>query len=264
MSDIFICYSRTDSAIANKLADRLRAERWTVFLDVQTRVGRRYDQVIEAELEVARVVVVLWSAASRKSHDVRDEARVGRDKDILFPALIERVQLPLGFGHTQTADLVGWSGDPGQPGLQELLESLRLQLNGVETGPVGTPAHAPKPGETFRDKLKIGGEGPLMVIIPAGKFVMGSPPEEAGRTDDEGPQHEVRIARQFAMGAYAVTFDDYERFTRATKHRIPADSGWGWDNRPVIDVAWDDARTYCAWLSEQTGTDYRLPSEAEW
>lgn len=270
MSDIFICYSRTDSTIANMLADRLRAEGWSVFLDVQTQVGRRWHKEIEREMHTARALVVLWSAQSRESDFVLEEAEYGKRKDILFPAFIERVEFPYGFGRIQTADLIGWAGDPSHPRLEQMLEPLRLQLNGQGTGPVDPTvllkpaAPARKPGETFRDKLKDGGEGPLMVIIPAGEFVMGSPPEEPERIGGEGPQHPVRIARPFAMGVYTVTFDDYERFARATKRETPEDLGWGRGNRPVINVAWDDARAYCAWLSEQTVADYRLPSEAEW
>jgi formylglycine-generating enzyme required for sulfatase activity len=120
------------------------------------------------------------------------------------------------------------------------------------------------PGHTFRDPLKMGGEGPPMVVIPAGRFLMGSPPDEPERLDSEGPQHEVRIAKPFALGVYAVTFDDYDRFCDSAQREKPKDKGWGRGNRPVINVIWEDARAYCAWLSEQTGRTYRLPSEAEW
>ena len=123
----------------------------------------------------------------------------------------------------------------------------------------------PAPGQkTFLDKLKSGGEGPLMVVIPAGRFLMGSPPEEPERSDDEGPQHEVRIAEPFAMGVYALTFEEYDRYCEATKREKPGDLGWGRANRPVIDVSWNDAQAYCVWLSEQAGRAYRLPSEAQW
>ena len=68
------------------------------------------------------------------------------------------------------------------------------------------------------------------------------------------------------MGRYEVTFDDYKRFTDdpATTQTLPADQGWGRGTRPVINVNWDDAKAYAAWLSAQTGKMYRLPSEAEW
>lgn len=56
-----------------------------------------------------------------------------------------------------------------------------------------------------------------MVVIPAGRFRMGSPPYEPERRDLEGPEHEVRIATPFATGVYAVTFDEYDLFCEATK-----------------------------------------------
>ncbi|RMD67692.1 MAG: formylglycine-generating enzyme family protein [Gammaproteobacteria bacterium] len=103
-----------------------------------------------------------------------------------------------------------------------------------------------------------------MVVIPSGKFPMGSPPDEEGRYDDEGPQHEVTIARSFAMGKYEVTFEEYDRFCEATGRGKPDDEGKGRGNYPVINVSWKDAKAYAKWLSEQTGKTYRLPSEAEW
>ncbi|MEL6980712.1 MAG: formylglycine-generating enzyme family protein, partial [Pseudomonadota bacterium] len=107
-------------------------------------------------------------------------------------------------------------------------------------------------------------EGPELCVIPAGRFLMGSPAEEPERFDGEGPQHEVRIARPFALGRYAVTFDEYDAFCAATRARRPGDAGWGRGRRPAIKVSWKDADAYCGWLSEQTGATYRLPSEAEW
>ena len=116
---------------------------------------------------------------------------------------------------------------------------------------------------TFQDDLKIGGKGPVMVALPGGTFTMGTPENERGRQDDEGPQHQASIAR-FAIGQTEVTFDQYQRFAKATKRKLPDDEGWGTGLRPVIDVTWQDATDYANWLSQQTGAEYRLPSEAEW
>ena len=119
--------------------------------------------------------------------------------------------------------------------------------------------------EVFRDRLRGGGEGPAMVVLPTGRFWMGSPATEKGRDDDdEGPVHAVTISRRIAMGQYPVTFEDYDRFVAATDAERPDDSGWGRGRRPVINVSWEDAKAYAAWLSEQTGKRYRLPSESEW
>jgi formylglycine-generating enzyme required for sulfatase activity len=116
----------------------------------------------------------------------------------------------------------------------------------------------------FRDVLKAGGEGPEMVMIPAGKFSMGSPINEPKGSRDEAPQHEVTFAKPFALGRYAVTFEEYDHYCQAVGKDQLGDAGWGRGRRPVINVTWHDAQAYCAWLSEQTGQRYRLPSEAEW
>lgn len=115
----------------------------------------------------------------------------------------------------------------------------------------------------FNDPLKKGGQGPTMVMIPGGAFQMGSPASEPGRSSDEGPRHPVRL-RPFAIGKTEVTFADYDVFAEATGRKKPNDYGWGRDQRPVINVSWNDAVAYAIWLSAQTGQRYRLPSEAEW
>ena len=314
MSDIFISYSSADRSIARPLADRLEAEGWTVYWDVRIPVGQRWHQEIERQLHATKAVVVLWSPQSLQSKYVMEEAHYGNTKNILFPAFIERVEPPFGFKLFQTADMVGWNGEPDHPGLAQLLAALREHLS-VELNPpangntvelvneVGrykpaqagvsgkladempetvasrpysglrqilnstalTPPASPFiPGQTFRDKLKVGGEGPLMVVIPPGRYMMGSPPDEPERKDNEGPQHEVIIKTPFALGVCAVTFADYDLFCRNTSRELPHDRGWGRVTRPVIDVSWLDAQAYCAWISEQTGYGYRLPSEAEW
>jgi formylglycine-generating enzyme required for sulfatase activity len=74
----------------------------------------------------------------------------------------------------------------------------------------------------------------------------------------------VAIPHAFALGVTPVTFADFDRFVQATGSKKPNDVGWGRGTRPVINVSWEDAVAYAAWLTEQTGKPYRLPSEAEW
>lgn len=116
----------------------------------------------------------------------------------------------------------------------------------------------------FHHPLKDGGQGPEMRVIPRGRFLMGSPAGEPMRDKCEGPQHQVTISKPFAIGRHAVTFSDYEQFCSKTTRKSPNDKGWGRGWQPVIYVSWQDAQEYCAWLTEQTGVTYRLPSEAEW
>jgi formylglycine-generating enzyme required for sulfatase activity len=93
---------------------------------------------------------------------------------------------------------------------------------------------------------------------------MGSPPSEKDRDPGE-VQVRVTIARPFAVGKFAVTFDQWDACIAdgGCKGYRPADGGWGRGNRPVINVSWDHAKAYAAWLSRKTGKTYRLLSEAE-
>ena len=107
---------------------------------------------------------------------------------------------------------------------------------------------------------------PMMVEVPAGWFLMGSPASEEGRDGDEGPQHRVTIAGRLAVGVYEVTFEEWDACVSGggcNEYR-PYDREWGRRQRPVIHVSWEDARAYVRWLSEQTRESYRLLSEAEW
>jgi len=117
-------------------------------------------------------------------------------------------------------------------------------------------------GAVFRDCP----ECPEMVVVPAGEFMMGSPPSEEGRYDSEGPVHRVTIAEPFAAGKYEVTFEEWDACVSGggCGGYRPGDEGWGRGRRPVINVSWEEARAYVDWLSRKTGEAYRLLSEAEW
>jgi formylglycine-generating enzyme required for sulfatase activity len=118
-----------------------------------------------------------------------------------------------------------------------------------------------KPGGTFQECAE---NCPMMVVVPAGQFVMGSPDTEVGRSADEGPQHPVAIARPFAVTQTDVTFYDWDACVAVGGCPQVDDSGMGRNDKPTVGVTWDDAQHYAAWLSQMTGKDYRLLSEAEW
>ncbi len=103
---------------------------------------------------------------------------------------------------------------------------------------------------------------PIRIHIAAGWFSMGS---KSGQTE-ESPVHPVWLDA-FAIAATQVTVEEYARFLDATGIAPPP--SWGDPNfshpqQPVVAVSWFDAVPYCAWLSSMTGSQYRLPKEAEW
>jgi formylglycine-generating enzyme required for sulfatase activity len=115
--------------------------------------------------------------------------------------------------------------------------------------------------DSLRGSFKDCDTCPEMVVIPAGEFTMGS-----NDISDEKPPHRVTIRQPFAVGKFAVTFDEWDACAEAggcSRYR-PDDLGWGRGKRPVINVSWNDAKSYAAWLSAKSGQRYRLLSEAEW
>jgi sulfatase modifying factor 1 len=129
-----------------------------------------------------------------------------------------------------------------------------------------------------------------MVLVPAGNFQMGSPANEAGRKEDEGPRHEVRIDNfylcttettiELFMAYYQETVSAKKDFIttqeqeKKTDNEVDAITGptpvygdmtMGYDNQhPAMGMTWHNAMTFCRWLSKNTGKEYRLPTEAEW
>ena len=141
-------------------------------------------------------------------------------------------------------------------------------------------------GKEFKNSI-----GMQLVRISAGTFMMGSPPGEEGRFDNEG-QHEVEITQDYYLGACEVTIGQFRRFVDASGFKTEAEKdgegGWGYDKaaekfegrkpkytwrftgfeqtdeHPVVNVTWNDAKAFCKWLGGQEGKDYGLPTEAQW
>jgi formylglycine-generating enzyme required for sulfatase activity len=161
-----------------------------------------------------------------------------------------------------------------------LEEAARAQA--VLTQLLPTPASPVADTEgVLRDRF-LGGDarGPELVLLPTGRFQMGSPEHErkiameagsqAGWLARELPQHWVGIDRPIAMGRYPVTVGEWRVFVASTGWRPSGETDWDapgfaqTDRHPVVGVNWFDAIRYVRWLSEATGKSYRLPSEAEW
>ncbi len=172
-------------------------------------------------------------------------------------------------------------------GNDQRVQTLRTRLNYAKRYGLYSP------GEIIQDALKDEQDtAPAVVVIKAGSFLMGSTDRESGRSENEGPQHRVTLRRGFALGLHEVTVGQFRLFTKSKRHRTQAETvgsskvydeksgritdrqGVSWkhdyegrparDNDPVIHVDWYDAQAYADWLTEQTGFQYRLPTEAEY
>lgn len=177
----------------------------------------------------------------------------------------------------------------------QFAELAQNQIARLRQPPSGQQAVLPQPvpapvirgfpvrvGQAFRDEGCPGG-CPEMVVIPAGRFTMGSPAGEPGRYADEGPQRHVTLRTTLAVGKYHVTVGEYRAFVQATG-RADGESCLVWDRElrlrpgrnwrnagfpqtdrdPVVCVSWEDALAYAAWVSQQSRQRYRLLTEAEW
>lgn len=149
------------------------------------------------------------------------------------------------------------------------------------------------PGQVFSDHfLDIVGQAPAMVVIPRGNFMMGSPQRGRVQASAEQPQHEVTLAKGFALARAEVTVGEFSAFVRSSGYvpdsnrlgsasvydeangRMQVRAGVDWQdgyagqrakaNDPVVNVSWNDAHAYAQWLSKRTGQHYRLATEAEY
>ena len=162
--------------------------------------------------------------------------------------------------------------------------ALGLALGAVVAVSAAAPAAADtvraKAGSTFRDCR----DCPQMVVVPPGRFVMGSAESEPVRDKDEGPQREVVINKPFAVSQSEVTRGQFRRFALETGYRAALNCSVftgtkservmtkSWedtnfaqtDNHPVACITWLDAKAYVAWIAASTNKPYRLLSETEW
>jgi formylglycine-generating enzyme required for sulfatase activity len=305
VTGVFISYRREDAAgWAGRLQEALRRElpENEVFYDIGAiGLGEDFVEAMRRSLESCTVAIVMIGPHWLDARDEAGNRRLDDPEDWVRLEVVESLQRQ---GLRVVPVLVGSASMPRAAELPEPLKPLarrnaheitdkrweydvtqlvaalkKIPLVGVPSRPVSAesqplpaarsraearlavrPAEL-RPGTVFRD----GDDGPEMVVIPAGEFVMGSPESEEGRLPDEGPPHKVTLARPFAVGKYAVTFDEWDACVAAGGcAHTPGDRRWGRGRQPVIGVSWDDVQAYVSWLAKKTGQPYRLLSEAEW
>jgi formylglycine-generating enzyme required for sulfatase activity len=167
-----------------------------------------------------------------------------------------------------------------------MLSASAVAALAASPAPSPRPLYEPQSEREFKECS----ECPVMIGIPAGEFVMGSPANESGRFDTEGPLHRVSI-KAFALGKFPVTSEEFLRFLKDTGYQpAPCNrlQNLSWRSPghgqafppysvepphwPAVCLDWNDAKAYVAWLNGKAkaarpnlaNAPYRLPSEAEW
>ena len=256
----------TDQRIAEANAGRLKAEAEVRRLaDKKAASDAGFTvNAEEAESERQRVAVLKAEAEVRRLADKKTAFDAGK----VNAAEAERQRLAVLKAEAELRRLAHEKATASAAAEAEARRISAEEIKAVEEARrIPITALVPGSGQSGRDRLANGGGCafcPEMVVVPAGKFTMGSPESEPGRYNGEG-QVVVSVSRPFAIAKFAVTFDEWDACLTAggCNGYKPSDAGWGRGTRPVIYVNWYDAKAYAEWLTRLTGKAYRLPSEAE-
>src|SRR5688572_32114760 len=145
MADVFVSYARTDKERVAPLVAAIEARGWSVWWDPEIAAGQLFDDQIEAELNAARSVLVVWTPTSVASRWVRGEAREAADRGILVPVRFDEARLPMDGRALHTTDLDHWGNDPANPPFQEVLRALSSMIARNSAPQAGKSAPGPAP-----------------------------------------------------------------------------------------------------------------------
>jgi formylglycine-generating enzyme required for sulfatase activity len=270
---VFISHRRAQFREAERLCVDLEARGlrcWIAPRDIDS--SRDWDEQIDFAIgDAAAMVVVVSPEVHASKHVVRELRLANEDELPILPALTAGFHIPPGAFRYQIS---GWQRIELFPDWEKGIEDIVRRLAAMPKDrqpradrPVSPPVRVQPPPQRLRP--------PEMVRIPAGQFWMGARDDEEqrvqARTDffrDARPRTRITIASDFALGKYPVTLGEFRHF--ALNQSTMRNGNWlslpfgQTDWHPVVNVSWIDAQSYIAWLRQQTGKNYRLPTEAEW
>jgi formylglycine-generating enzyme required for sulfatase activity len=258
---VFICYARQDQDFVLKLAANLKERGARVWLDQwDISPSADWDLAIDNALYDCAQFLIVLSPAAVASGEVRGELRTALDENKpIVPVLYQKCRIPRRLKLIEHVDFTARGPDDGAA-LGQVLRALGVSEPSRPTPKVRRREEAAPARQPFV---------PEMVLIPAGRFLMGGDPNvDQGARDDEDLQHTLYLP-DYYLAKTLLTNAQYAAFVQATGHQQPPD--WeggkppkGKGDHPVVYVSWHDAVAYCRWLAEVTGRPYGLPSEAEW
>lgn len=180
MSDVFVSYKAEDRRRIKPLVEALQGEGFSVWWDEQIGGGSAWRQVIEAELNAAKCVIVVWSARSVGPDGafVQDEATRAQQRHVYVPVLIDKVHLPLGFGETQALPLTGWHGKREDSRYQAVLEAVRRNVGRKRKA---SPSPLPEAKLDRRTAIAAGAVAAISAVgIASWSFLKSRPADASG------------------------------------------------------------------------------------
>jgi formylglycine-generating enzyme required for sulfatase activity len=256
--------ARADKAALEQAAKRRAEEQAALARVVVARQRKEQEQIAQAEAETARRARRVILREQLRERRALDAAKAQAEKDEALRKANQARAAAAYLSEQQRA-----RAEAAARNQAEL-----AQLYPSPDSPVADTLGV------FRDQLRDGVDAPELILIATGRFHMGSPEHErtiamaAGAQrlwlERETPQHWVGIGQPIALGRAPVTVGEWRRFARDTGWQHQHDIDWqapGFaqtDTHPVVGVSWEDVQLYLAWLSDETGQRYRLPTEAEW
>lgn len=234
---VFVSYAHKDAQLVYPEIKALHDSGVRIWFDGGIDPGNEWPEDVAKALLRAHIFLVFITPASVESQNVRNEINYAINKKKSFLAVhLQETQLPAGL-ELRMGDI--------QAILKHRMTEENFRKKLLSSFPEGV----------VQEKRKLEIE---MVLIPAGRFIMGSPDFEEGRSDDES-QHEVIISKPFYMGKYTVTQEEWQSVMGNNPSRKARGS-----KLPVTDLSWRDCWQFIKKLNSNTDGGYRLPSEAEW
>ena len=263
---IFLCHSSGDKPEVRNLYQRLSSDGFDPWLDEEKLLpGQEWEVEIPKAVKTSDVVIVCLShKAINKSGYVQKEIKFALDKaeeqpeDTIFliPLKLEECDVP------ERLQRWHWVNLFEEKGYERLMSSLRFRAGTITSGSDSEPNLTQRHEEVTyvkENETSINTIDMEFVLIQPGEFDMGSPVNETGRGNDEGPVHHVTISEAFYLGKYEVTQKQWHEVMGYSPSHFKG------DDLPAENVSWDDVQEFIKKLNKKENTHkYRLPSEAEW